>query len=521
MLSDTDQLHRPVVAGLSRKRVRLHAAVNMSRPARIVPSLLLVVVMVLHSGRCAGAQPPVSVPGVLREFRGVWVATGWNIDWPTQPGLSAAAQQNEVRQMLDRVVALGLNAVVLQVRSEADAIYPSQQPWSRSLTGTSGEGPQPAYDPLQYWIRQAHSRGLELHAWINPFRVQSSSRAVAAEHISRTAPELVVRYGEQRWLDPGHPGSIAHVLQVIEDLLQRYDVDGLHLDDYFYPYPIRDDAGAVVEFPDTASWENYLRQGGQYSRSDWRRSRVSRLVSLIRARVRRLKPDIRFGISPFGLPGRGLLPQVGGLDQYEELYADPQRWAERSWCDYLTPQLYWRTTDSKRAFGMLLNHWSGLQKSSLQIWPGLNASAVADGQSGWTGKEIADQIRLTREFLTVPGHVHFSARALLRDGSDLFAELRQSVYQEPAAVPVRAGLTERIGGKPTVSLSGRVLSVSTAGARPRRWCLQTRDQNGQWQQWLLSGELDQLQVPVGAAEVAVSALDQLSRQGEVVRLLVR
>ena len=482
--------------------------------------LLLAAVTGLYCGQCAGAESAADVPGVRREFRGVWVATAWNIDWPTKPGLSTAAQQSEVRYLLDRATALGLNAVVLQVRSEADAIYPTEQPWSRSLTGTPGAAPDPAYDPLQYWIREAHRRGLELHAWINPFRAQSSSRPVAAEHVSRTDPQLVVQYGDQHWIDPGQAGSIAHVLRVVDDLLNRYDLDGLQLDDYFYPYPVRDEDGAVLEFPDKASWEAYLQAGGQLPRDDWRRSRVNRLISSIRARVRRLRPDIRFGISPFGLPGHGLMPEVQGLDQYSELYAEPQLWAERSWCDYLSPQLYWRTADSKRAFGVLLNHWSGLQKSQLQIWPGLYASAVADAKNGWTGEEIAEQIRLTRERLEVPGHLHFSARALLRDESELFEELRQTVYQDAAAVPVRAGIAERTENEPGVSISGAKLSVRAAGVRPRRWCLQARDRSGQWRQWLFSGQLDQLLIPSGSVELAVSELDHLSRQGVVVRLTV-
>lgn len=457
-----------------------------------------------------------SVPPLPREFRGVWVATAWNIDWPSKSSLAVIRQQEEVRQLLDRFQSVGLNAVLLQVRSFSDAIYPSTEPWSRSLGVRSGDSPSPAWDPLSFWIREAHVRGLELHAWFNPLRADAGREPVAETHVARRHPDLVVRYGTALWLDPGFDRTIDYVLKEMEFLLQRYDVDGLHLDDYFYPYPKKSADGSLLRFPDERSYREYTEAGGVLPRDEWRRSRTDRLVMLMRARIRRIRPEIRFGIAPFGLPCRRDLPQMRGLDPCTELFTDAAGWCERSWCDYLSPQLYWRVQAPQRGFRELLSFWSKRESERVRMWPGLFTARVNSDPEKWPADEIVRQIQLTRELLQVPGHTHFSARSFL--GDELADVLRQTVYRQPAAVPIRFGLEPTGLREPAISLHGTQLRVQAAGPRPRLWVLQTRGTATNWNLQIFPGRHNVLPLATGVAEVAVSGLDERSRQGPIARL---
>ena len=241
-------------------------------------------------------------PPIRREFRGVWIASVENIDWPSQPGLSTQEQKDELVGMLDRAVALRLNAVILQVRPAADAMYASPyEPWSEYLTGRMGRAPNPWYDPLEFAVTEAHRRGLELHAWFNPYRARhpSSRSAPAPNHISVTHPELVKKYGSMLWMDPGEPEVRDETIRVVLDVVQRYDIDGVHIDDYFYPYKEKDRRGRTIEFPDGNSWRKYLRSGGTLSRDDWRRTNVDSLIYQVYIRIKAAKPWVKFGISPF------------------------------------------------------------------------------------------------------------------------------------------------------------------------------------------------------------------------------
>ena len=249
---------------------------------------------------------PVSVmpPPPAREFRGAWLVTVANKDWPSKPGLSVAEQKAELIGLLDRAVQLKLNAIIFQVRPSSDAVYASAiEPWSEYLTGTMGKAPQPFYDPLAFAIAEAHRRGLELHAWFNPFRAlhPQGKSPVALNHISRTHPELVRRYGEQSWLDPGEPSVRAYVLRVVMDVVQRYDVDGVQFDDYFYPYPEKGAQGRELEFPDGATWQKFGLANGFLNRDDWRRANVNQFIQNVYQSIKALKPWAKFGISPFGI----------------------------------------------------------------------------------------------------------------------------------------------------------------------------------------------------------------------------
>ena len=310
----------------------------------------------------AGAMPPPEP----REFRAAWVATVANIDWPSQPGLPAEAQRAEATAMLDRAAAIGLNALILQVRPAGDALYPSAlEPWSEYLTGAQGRAPVPAWDPLAWWVQEARARGLELHVWFNPYRARHSSAKtpLVAPHLAVRQPALARRYGDQLWIDPGEPAAAAHTLAVVADVVRRYDIDGVHIDDYFYPYPVK--AGdADLPFPDDAAYARYRLGGGLLARDDWRRANVDALVQEMHATVRRIKPWVRFGISPFGLgrPDRRP-PGITGFSQFDKLYADVERWLENGWLDYLAPQLYWPIDRAGQAFPVLLDYWIGQNRA--------------------------------------------------------------------------------------------------------------------------------------------------------------
>lgn len=400
--------------------------------------------------------PALSPPPV--EFRAAWVATVANIDWPSRPGLSAAQQRTEARTLLDRAAAIGLNAIVLQVRPAADAIYPSAlEPWSEYLTGAQGRPPDDGYDPLAFWLEQAHGRGLALHAWLNPYRARHSTARspLAPSHLARTQPALVKSYGDQLWMDPGEPLAAERTLAVVADLLRRYAVDGLHIDDYFYPYPVSSGSGDAAPdrpFPDGPAWQRYLQGGGTLARDDWRRDNVNRLVQAMSATVKRERPAALFGISPFGLGRPDLRPPgIQGFSQYHKLYADVERWCAEGWCDYLAPQLYWAIDQGPQAFAVLLDYWLAQARPGMAVWPGLYTSRIGAARQPWRADEVLRQVALLRERMargsgaagrtTEPsGHIHFSMVALLQDRDGIASRLRAGPYALAAARPLPQSL---------------------------------------------------------------------------------
>ena len=403
-----------------------------------------------------------SAPAAPREFRGAWVATVANIDWPSRRGLSTEAQQSEMRALLDKAVAIGLNAIILQVRTSADAMYASDlEPWSEYLTGVQGQAPSPFYDPLELWIAEAHQRGLELHAWFNPFRARlgDTKAEASASHVSRRRPEWVKAYGNQLWIDPGEQEAADHSLTVMMDVLRRYDVDAIHIDDYFYPYPVTQggDSKTEVDFPDQPSWQRYRDTGGALNRDDWRRSNVDKLVARIYQNIRAIKPWVRFGISPFGLGRPELRPAgIQGFSQYHKLYADVERWMNEGWLDYLVPQLYWPIAQKEQAFGVLLDYWRSQNPRERHVWPGLFTSRVGELQSGarvpWLAAEIVEQIELVRQRSAQAGHAHFSMVALLQNRKSLADLLQGGLYASPALIPASPWLGQGVPETPLVQL---------------------------------------------------------------------
>lgn len=368
-----------------------------------------------------------------REFRAAWIATVSNIDWPSRPGLPTPQQRDELRAIVDRAAELHLNALVFQVRPMCDALYASElEPWSEWLTGERGRAPRPPWDPLAFAVEQAHDRGLELHAWFNPFRVRhAKARPLSLAAAQRDLPGTVVRYGDQLWLDPGDPAAQSHALAVIGDVVQRYDIDGVHLDDYFYPYPERGE-----DFPDRASYASYRGESGALSRADWRRANVDRFVASVYAAVKRSKPWVKVGLSPFGIARPGVPAGiVAGLDQFAQLHADPRRWLEQGWCDYLAPQLYWPIEPPSQSYRVLLSWWAGQNPRGRHLWPGSYTSKVAFADDPWPAAEIVEQVHWSRRVPGVSGQLHFSMRALMA-GSRVAQALRAGPYAEPALVPV-------------------------------------------------------------------------------------
>jgi len=450
------------------------------------------------------------------------VATVANIDWPSKPGLPADTQRSEALAILERARTLGLNAIILQVRPAGDALYPSAlEPWSEFLTGEQGKPPQPAYDPLAFWVQEAHRRAIELHVWFNPYRARHSSAKTpqVAPHLAVRQPALVKRYGDQRWMDPGEPAAAAHTLAVVADVVRRYDVDGVHIDDYFYPYPVTVPPapaanGVDVPFPDNESWARYRLGGGTLARDDWRRANVDSLVQQMHSTIHQIKPWVRFGISPFGVgkPQRRP-PGIVGFSQYDKLYADVERWLTEGWLDYLAPQLYWQITREGLQFPLLLDHWVAENTLRRHLWPGLFTSLVTQGaplsQRAWAAQEIVDQVQLQRQRgERATGHIHFSMAALMQNRDGLSTRLQTSTYAQPALVPATPWLDDQPPPAPTLRLAAaRVLIQPAAGEAAARWAVWRR-KDGVWAFSVLPGAERSID-PGGADRVAVSAIDRV------------
>ena len=372
---------------------------------------------------------PLDRPHADREFRGVWVATVSNIDWPSKPGLTVEEQQKEARIILDSVAALHMNAVVFQVRPHCDAMYASSlEPWSSYLTGTQGKAPEPFYDPLQFWVEEAHNRGLELHAWFNPYRALLPRGGEASEQsLVKRRPDLAKKLRDGTyWLDPSKQDVQDHSYAVVMDVVKRYDVDGIHFDDYFYPY-------GDGSFPDSDSWDAYKKNGGSLLREDWRRDAVNIFIHRVYEGIKKEKKYVKFGLSPFGIWRPGYPASISGFDQYNGLYADAKLWLNNGWVDYWTPQLYWPVNQIPQSFPVLLGWWNRENIQGRNLWPGM----IVGRSSNEKGTdEIINQIMIERGFVPeAPGHVHFSMKAFLRDSSVLNAGLKNGPYKREAIVP--------------------------------------------------------------------------------------
>jgi uncharacterized lipoprotein YddW (UPF0748 family) len=371
-------------------------------------------------------------PALAREFRGAWIACVYNIDWPSSAGLSAGAQQAEMRNILDKLVSLKMNAVIFQVRPQGDAVYSSStEPWSSCLTGTMGKSP--GYDPLAYCIKEAHARGIEVHAWFNPFRALcNNSQQVASNHITRTNPETTLKFGTMTWCDPAHPSTRSRATSVILDVVKRYDIDGVHLDDYFYPYP-----SGNLRFQDGKSPAE-------------RRSYVDGFVSGLYTAIKRQKSWIRVGISPFGIWRPGVPEGIeAGIDSYEQLAGDSRKWLSKGWLDYLAPQLYWPDSPKKQSFSTLLTWWR--QQGSRPVWPGIATSRIGGPEDHRPASEITRQIQISRNVgKNSNGQIHWSVKSLVKNQGGIATQLA-SVYTQPAAIPPMTWVSNKSPAAPEIS----------------------------------------------------------------------
>jgi uncharacterized lipoprotein YddW (UPF0748 family) len=480
---------------------------------------------VLALAGCGTLAPPPLLPlpeaelppPAPREFRAAWVASVANIDWPSRPGLPAEQQRAEAVAMLDRARAIGLNAIVLQVRPAGDALYPSAlEPWSEYLSGAQGSAPAPAYDPLAFWVDEAHRRGLELHAWFNPYRARhpSATTPLVAPHLALVRPEAVKTYGDLQWMDPAEPAAVERTLAVVADVARRYDIDGVHIDDYFYPYPVVQD-GAEQPFPDDPSWQRYLAGGGTLERAAWRRAQVDALVQTLHRTVHEIKPRLRFGISPFGLPRPDRRPQgITGFSQYDKLHADVERWLAQGWLDYLAPQLYWPIARTAQAFPVLLDHWLAPAQNPHRrhIWPGLFTSMVGAPRNAWPAGEIVDQVALVRSRPAATGHLHFSMAALMQDRDGVATRLREGPYAQPALVPPTPWLDAGVPAAPMLSIGWRGLRIDMQDAAAPFLLAIWRRSAGQWRFTVRTGNDTGTLVAPGDDAIVVSALDRLGNE---------
>jgi uncharacterized lipoprotein YddW (UPF0748 family) len=446
-----------------------------------------------------------------RALRGAGVATVYGINFPSDRTASPAQKEAELRDLIDGLADSGVNAVFFQVRPESDALYASSlEPWSRFLTGT--QGTDPGFDPLAVALDAAHARHVELHAWLNPYRgLTSSAVAAAADHPTRTLAAHAIAYDGGVWMDPGAPAVRAHVVDVIEDLVGRYAVDGVHFDDYFYPYP------GGGPFPDDDSYDAFVAAGGNRSRSDWRRDNVNALIRDVAAALA-AHPSVRFGISPFGIYRPGTPAGIVGLDAYESISCDAVTWLENDWVDYLAPQLYWPTTQTAQAFGTLLPWWASLTDGDGRfIAAGMNLNAIDD----WGLDEILDQLDIVDAHRDdgAMGSLFYHAEPLLDDVAGVSARLSSGRWATPA-LPPPVVADPRVPAPPAVVVDGDALVLPALARGDKAFALY---RDGGADGFVLDGFLhaDDDVVPVPPGRYAVTAVGRNDRESRGVVLDVR
>jgi len=469
----------------------------------------------------------VQLPAVPREFRAAWIATVANINWPSKNNLSVEQQKLEAVYLLDLLKNNNFNAVIFQVRPSADALYNSvYEPWSYFLTGEIGRRPEPYYDPLEFWVEEAHKRGLELHVWLNPYRAHhTNGGAVTAQSMVRRAADHVVRLKNgMYWFDPADQRTQDHASAVVSDIVKRYDIDGVHFDDYFYPYA---SYNGGADFPDDKTWNAYRRNGGMLSRADWRRDNVNKFIQRIYKEIKTEKNYVKFGLSPFGIWKPGYPAGITGSSQYDELYADARLWLNEGWVDYFTPQLYWAIDPPRQSFTALLKWWQSENTHNRHLWPGLNTVAVRTNDRP---TEIVNQVRVTREILPQSvGAVHWSIAGLTKS-PELLRRLKEGPYAQKALVPKSPWLKANPLLQPTLLLTDQKQSVFA------KWLHKQPEQVVHWifyvrygQEWeieildapITSFELPKVKYGKSLNAVAVQAVDRLGNESVYIAKPIR
>ena len=474
------------------------------------------------------SEPPIDVA----EFRAAWIATVANINWPSRSGLPTAQQQSEAIKLLDFLANHNYNAVIFQVRPQADALYQSDiESWSYYITGQQGKAPQPFYDPLTFWINEAHKRGMELHVWLNPYRAYHTTGGEISEaSVVKKNPEMVVKLQNgMYWMDPARKDVQDRTATVVEDLVKRYDVDGIHFDDYFYPY---DSYNGGKDFPDDLSWNAYKTEGGKLSRGDWRRKNVDDFIERVAKLVKKEKDFVKFGISPFGIWRPGYPQSIAGYDQYEKLYADAKKWLNEGWVDYLTPQLYWKTDQTPQSFPVLLNWWEEENTKNRHVWPGINAGLIEE--EGYEN-ELFNQILITRGMLAKdPGAVLWNLKALM-DNKEAEKALAENYFRKPALVPPSPWMDNKAPKSPEIltNLDGNTLRISWEHPDENdvfRWVLYFQYEGSKWDFKILNNDqLSELKTTlsylvgekkVKLSKIGITAVDRTGNQSDFKEIIL-
>ncbi|MCT2582525.1 glycoside hydrolase family 10 protein [Actinophytocola gossypii] len=405
-----------------------------------------------------GYECPTPDPATPKQqMRAEWIASVANIDWPSSRDLTAAQQQAELVRWYDEAVELGLNTVVVQVRPTADAFWPSpHEPWSHWLTGTQGQ--DPGYDPLGFAVAEAHKRNLEFHAWFNPYRVSMTDDpgTLVPEHPARVHPDWVIPYGGKLYYDPGLPEVRRFTIDAIMDAVTRYDIDAVHFDDYFYPYPV---AGETFADADT-----YAEHGGSFDNiADWRRNNVDLLISELSSAIRAAKPHVQFGVSPFAIWRNSSTdpegsPTQGGVETYDDLYADTRKWVREGWLDYIVPQVYWNIGFTVADYAKLVPWWSSVVSGTgVNLYIGQANYKVADPNQGapWHDpNEMSEHLTFNRDHPEVGGDIYFSAVQVRKNALDHMGIVKADHYGQPAVPPTPARL-EAAGPRAPVLATAR------------------------------------------------------------------
>ena len=379
--------------------------------------------------------PAVITAQTKAEFRGVWIATVDNIDWPSKGNFNPELQKDEFIKLLDDHQRNGINAVIVQIRPACDAFYPSAyEPWSEWLTGVQGQPPSPYYDPLEFMIAEAHERKMDFHAWINPYRAQFNIKgnALSETHITNIHPEWFLTYGDKIYFDPGNKAVLQYVKNVVIDVVKRYQVDAIHFDDYFYPYKI-----AGKQFGDDAS---YKRSGSKLNKSDWRRSNTDSIIALLSREIKKVNKKCQFGISPFGVWRNKDRDPVNGSNtnraqsDYDDLYADILLWLKKGWIDYVAPQLYWEIGHPVAPYEVLLDWWNK-HTYGKHCYIGLGIYK-ANSNKAWQDKsQIPKQIKALRAKSNILGMVFYSSKSLQNNLNGWADSLRLNQFKNPATIP--------------------------------------------------------------------------------------
>ncbi|CAA7197258.1 glycoside hydrolase family 10 protein [Chryseobacterium potabilaquae] len=461
-----------------------------------------------------------NLPEIKREFRGAWIASVANINWPSRNDLTVDQQKAEAINMLDMLKENNFNAVIFQVRPSADALYTSNiEPWSYFLTGETGRAPYPNYDPLQFWIDESHKRGLELHVWLNPYRAHhTNGGTVSSLSMVNKLSDIVVRLKNgMYWFDPANPKTQGHVSNIVKDIVKRYDIDAVHFDDYFYPYATYNKGR---DFPDDISWNEYLRNGGNLSRADWRRDNVNKFVERIYKEIHAEKNYVKFGISPFGIWKPGYPEGIVGSSQYDELYADAKLWLNKGWVDYFSPQLYWPIDSKGQSFGALLNWWKSENIMNRHLWPGLNTVdiKVADRPA-----EIKNQIEMSRQILgNDVGEIHWSIAGLTKSEA-MLPILKNGPYKEKALMPKTPWIKNEPLEMPTLFIADNKSFIQASWSIKNskdvfQWVL-FKQYNGVWETEIvtldnLSREIPKFKEGKTLNAVAIKAIDRLGNESD-------